>query len=242
MPSSPTPSDLDMAYTFAISLTVYSLIKKKTAKGKAAAPKEAKAVKVKELQFSVNDMNYLDFLQSILDKHGQDQYMFSAKKQFAFKYVHIYHQRRKGNQCASNAMDVNNEADYKEMVKKIQQDNPSSTRILVDMKDVEKLPALAANADDNNDNEITNDDNDRILKMSDIESHLVHWRIKLQACYKNSYDEGYMYVSPMGTIALIPAMILDWCRALDEGQAMLTTLPNIPSFDMANNVHFLHPT
>ncbi|KAI9464257.1 hypothetical protein HD554DRAFT_2316030, partial [Boletus coccyginus] len=148
MPSSSTPSDSDMAHTFTISLTVYSLIKKKTAKGKAAAPKEAKAVKVKELQFLVDDTNYLNFLQSILDKHGQDQYRLSAKKQFAFKYIPL---KTKG-QRASDAMDVNNEADYKEMVKKIQQDNPSSTRILVDMKDIEKLPALGANADNDDDN------------------------------------------------------------------------------------------
>jgi hypothetical protein len=87
MPASPTLSDSDMAYTFAVSLTVYSFIKKKTAKGKVAAPKEEKSVKVKELQFSIDDTNYLDFLQSILDKHGQDQFMLSAKTQFSFKYI-----------------------------------------------------------------------------------------------------------------------------------------------------------
>ncbi|KAI9455311.1 hypothetical protein HD554DRAFT_2240524 [Boletus coccyginus] len=209
VPSSLTPSDSDMAHTFTVSLTVYSLIKKKTAKGKAATPKEAKAVKVKELQFSVDDMNYLDFLQSILDKHGRDQYMLLARKQFAFKYIPP---KVKG-QHASDAMDVDNEANYKEMVKKIQQDNPSSTRILVDMKGIEKLPALDANIDNDDDNEITDDDDNKVFMMKDI-------------C---------TYVGPMGTIALTLAMILDWCYALDEGQATLTTLPNIPLFDMANN-------
>ena len=88
MPASPAPSDSDTtAYTFAVSLIVYSLIKKKTAKGKAAASKEEKAIKVKELQFFINDTNYLDFLQSVLNKHGQDQYVLSAKKQFTFKYI-----------------------------------------------------------------------------------------------------------------------------------------------------------
>ncbi|KAI9573363.1 hypothetical protein HD554DRAFT_2035200 [Boletus coccyginus] len=115
MPLSLTPSDSDMAYTFAISLTIYSLIKKKTAKGKVATPKEAKAIKVKKLQFLVNNTNYLDFPQSILDKHGQDQYRLLAKKQFTFKYISP---KAKG-QCASDTMDVDNEADYKEMVKKI---------------------------------------------------------------------------------------------------------------------------
>ena len=63
----------------------------------------------------------------------------------------------------------------------------------------------------------------------------------------------------MGTIALTPAMILDWCHALvwlkyfrynknistslqDEGQATLTTPPNIPLFNVENKAHFLHPT
>ena len=78
-----------MMYAFAVSLTVYSLIKKKTPRGKAAVSKEEKSVKVnlKELQFSIDNTNYLDFLQSILDKHGQDRYMLLAKKQFSFKYI-----------------------------------------------------------------------------------------------------------------------------------------------------------
>ena len=87
MPVSPTPSDSDTVYTFAVSLTVYSLIKKKTPRGKAATSKEEKSVKVKELQFSIDNTNYLDFLQSILNKHGQDQYMLLVKKQFPFKYI-----------------------------------------------------------------------------------------------------------------------------------------------------------
>ena len=89
MPVSPTPSDSDTVYTFTVSLTVYSLIKKKTPRGKAAASKEEKSVKVnlKELQFSIDNTNYLDFLQSILNKHGQDQYMLLAKKEFLFKYI-----------------------------------------------------------------------------------------------------------------------------------------------------------
>ena len=50
----------------------YCLLSHQEAKGKAAAPKEGKTVKIKELQISINDMSYLDFLQSILNKHGQD--------------------------------------------------------------------------------------------------------------------------------------------------------------------------
>ena len=61
MPVLPAPSDSDMVYTFAVSLTVYCFIKKK---------------------------GQSNFLQTcILDRHGQDQYKLSAKKQFAFKYI-----------------------------------------------------------------------------------------------------------------------------------------------------------
>ena len=56
-------------------------------------------------------------------------------------------------------MDVDNEADYKEMVKKIHQDNPFSTKILINMKDVEKLSTLGDNTEDNNDETTDSDDN-----------------------------------------------------------------------------------
>ena len=42
-----------------------------------------------------------------------------------------------------DAMDVDNEDDYKEMVKKIQERNPATTKILVDMKSIEKLPKMS---------------------------------------------------------------------------------------------------
>ncbi|KAF8549056.1 hypothetical protein OG21DRAFT_1515596 [Imleria badia] len=85
-PSSPTCNS-EKVYAFTVSLTVYSLLKKKTAKGRASTSKEEKSVKSKELQVSIDDSNYLDFLQSMLDKHGQDQYNVSEKKRFPFKYV-----------------------------------------------------------------------------------------------------------------------------------------------------------
>ncbi|KIK91253.1 hypothetical protein PAXRUDRAFT_149910 [Paxillus rubicundulus Ve08.2h10] len=36
-------------------------------------------------------------------------------------------------------------------------------------------------------------------------------------------------------------MVLDWCCALEEGQAMLKTPPNIESFNIANKAPVLHP-
>ncbi|KAF8545775.1 hypothetical protein OG21DRAFT_1532992 [Imleria badia] len=200
MPVSPASSDSETAYTFAVSLTVYSFIKKKTAKGKVAVSKEEKSVKVKGYNFQLTTRTIWTFCKafSSLDRHGQDQYMLSLKKQFSFKYI----PPKMKTQRTSDAMDIDNETDYKEMAKKIWQSSPSSTKILIDMKDVKKLPALGGNAEDD-DNETTDGNVD-----------------KLQAHYKNDHDAGYTYISPMGMIVLTLAMILDWCRALDEGLAM----------------------
>jgi hypothetical protein len=37
-------------------------------------------------------------------------------------------------------MDVDHESDYKEMVKKIEGSNPTTTKIFINMKEVQKLP------------------------------------------------------------------------------------------------------
>lgn len=37
--------------------------------------------------FFLNEDNYLEFLESILDKHGQTQYKFSPKQWFSFKFT-----------------------------------------------------------------------------------------------------------------------------------------------------------
>ena len=58
-------------------------------------------------------------------------------------------------------MDVNNKTDHKEMVKKIHQSNSSTTKVLVDMKDIKKHPTLGGNAEDDN-NETTDDNNNKV--------------------------------------------------------------------------------
>jgi len=47
------------------------------------------------------------------------------------------------SQLSSDGMDIDNESDYKEMVQKIRKHGVSTTKIFVDMKDVEKLPMLS---------------------------------------------------------------------------------------------------
>ncbi|KAG9317923.1 hypothetical protein JVU11DRAFT_2155 [Chiua virens] len=60
--------------------------------------------------------------------------------------------------------------------------------------------------------------------------------------YKNDWNEGLTYITLSGdALPLTPAMVLDWARAMEEGQALLNMPPNIPSFNPKNKVQFLHP-
>ncbi|KAI6020499.1 hypothetical protein EDC04DRAFT_2901729 [Pisolithus marmoratus] len=68
----------------------------------------------------------------------------------------------------------------------------------------------------------------------------MQWHLKLQKVYKNEHNEGLTYISPLGPLLLMPAMICDWCLAL-EGQATIAVLLNIESFNMANKAPVLHP-
>ena len=154
----PTQED-EKVYTFNVSPTIYTLLKKTATRGtrRVATMKEEKLVKVKELPFAINEGNYINFLTSLLEKHGQEQYKVLEKCCFPFKYVPP---KLKGSvlflylfggtlslmctsQRSGDGMDIDNESDYKEMVQKIRKHGVSTTKIFVDMKDVEKLPMLS---------------------------------------------------------------------------------------------------
>ncbi|KIK91440.1 hypothetical protein PAXRUDRAFT_40616, partial [Paxillus rubicundulus Ve08.2h10] len=63
---------------------------------------------------------------------------------------------------------------------------------------------------------------------------LACWCTMLEKKYQNDHDGGFIYVGPLGALALTPAMILDWCHAFEAGEATLSTSPNIISFDIAH--------
>ncbi|KIK25101.1 hypothetical protein PISMIDRAFT_9872 [Pisolithus microcarpus 441] len=79
------------------------------------------------------------------------------------------------------------------------------------------------------------------FKKTNLNNCLAQWHLKLQKAYKNDHDEGLTYVGPLGLIPLMPVMIQDWCLALEDGQATITTLLNIESFNMANKAPIVHP-
>ncbi|KAI6024302.1 hypothetical protein EDC04DRAFT_2900257 [Pisolithus marmoratus] len=221
--SLPSPTcrsgELEKQYAFMVTLTVYSSLKSKM-KGKTSVPKEVKSVKTKELSFPLKVDNYLDFLQGVLDKHGQDHYKILERKWYSFKYVPP---KTKGQH---------------EMVGKVSSIHPSTTKIFVDMKQVEKLP-LSESGDEGD--ESSNLQKTSSCGATDLDLCLTRWHIKLQQLHKNKCDEGWTYIRPMGPVPLTPAMILDWCHALEEGQATLHMLPNIESFNIANKATCLHP-
>ncbi|KIK73595.1 hypothetical protein PAXRUDRAFT_178013 [Paxillus rubicundulus Ve08.2h10] len=129
-------------YAFTVALTVYSTLKQ--SKGKSTTKWQEKPVKTKEMLFPLNENNYVEFLESVLEKHSQTKYRVSCKQRFSFKFT----MPKTKSQCMSEAMDVDNESDYKEMVQKIYNtasDPSAATKFSVDMKHVEKLPSHHAN-------------------------------------------------------------------------------------------------
>ncbi|KAI6156658.1 hypothetical protein BKA82DRAFT_115540, partial [Pisolithus tinctorius] len=114
---SPTPV-AEKLHSFTILLSVYG--PKKKEKGKTV-PKVT--METKELTFAVNDTNYLNFLQHVLDKHGQGQYRVSSSKHFPFKFV------PPKVQAVSNAIDVDNKVDYKDMDPPISPPIPSPSHL-----------------------------------------------------------------------------------------------------------------
>ncbi|KAI6039959.1 hypothetical protein EDC04DRAFT_2602833 [Pisolithus marmoratus] len=115
-------------------------------------------------------------------------------------------------QCILDAIDVNNIINYRDMVKKLSE---------------EKLSTVKGTS--------------TRTKKADLNYCLVQWHLKLQKVYKNKHDEGLTYISPLGPLPLMPAMIHDWCLALEEGQATIAVPLNIESFNMANKAPVLHP-
>ncbi|KAF8432577.1 hypothetical protein L210DRAFT_3650308 [Boletus edulis BED1] len=128
--ASPTPSSENgkTDQSFSLSLTIYSHVKK--GKGKT---KEEKTTKMKELVFGVctSTANYLSFLRNVLLKHNLRDSNISEACNYPFKYL-------LPKQRISDAIDVDDAADYNEMVKKIIEEKPSIVRVLVNKHKIEK--------------------------------------------------------------------------------------------------------
>jgi hypothetical protein len=79
----PTPLPVH-AVTITAQLTYHITVPALGAKGK---PKDKKEQKTKELKhsFTPTSENYIDLLNALLAKHGEEKYNITAKKRFSFK-------------------------------------------------------------------------------------------------------------------------------------------------------------
>jgi hypothetical protein len=85
MPDPSEEPDPQFQTTLITSLTVYNTFTKKS-KSKSKAAK--KIVKVKEIDFTVTENNYLEILTEILKSHSQEKYKVTARKHYGFKYIY----------------------------------------------------------------------------------------------------------------------------------------------------------
>src|SRR3984957_15380574 len=76
--------DTSFKTTLVASLTVYNSSNSGKSKSKAAE----KTSKVKEIDFTVTEHNYLEILTEILKSHSQEKFKVTAKRHFSFKYIY----------------------------------------------------------------------------------------------------------------------------------------------------------
>ena len=69
--------------TLIASLTIYNSAQKSKYKSKAAN----KSVKVKEIDFTITEDNYLQILREILNSHLQEKYKVTVRQHYGFKYI-----------------------------------------------------------------------------------------------------------------------------------------------------------
>ena len=76
--------ELHFKTTLIASLTVYNSAKNSKSKSKAAD----KSVKVKEIDLTITEDNYLQILREILNSHSE-KYKVTARRHYGFKYIYL---------------------------------------------------------------------------------------------------------------------------------------------------------
>ncbi|KAG1737714.1 hypothetical protein EDB19DRAFT_1829479 [Suillus lakei] len=197
--------------TFIIHLDTYTKITTES-NGKAKT-KEVKSTKVKELVFQISEPNYIEFLTTILVKHDKSHYRVTERKKYSFN-------------CAE-AMDVDNQADYVEMAKKLIFEEP------------QKIAGDTASQDSG----ASDDDKVAIIdSATELERKIACFCRLIIKKWGNEYDNSVTYIHQSGMeIPCTPAMIKDWACGMYNGEATTMVPPNIPSFDPAKREAPLHP-
>jgi hypothetical protein len=79
------PNDLPVDFKTRIIAQFTFYLTEKDKKGKI---KEKKIAKVKKLDFPLASDNYVDFLETLLEKHSQDKYKVMERHSYSFKYLY----------------------------------------------------------------------------------------------------------------------------------------------------------
>ncbi|KAG1850455.1 hypothetical protein F4604DRAFT_1959350 [Suillus subluteus] len=232
--------------TFIIHLDTYT--KTTTESNGKAKAKEVKSTKVKELVFQISEHNHVEFLTTILAKHDKSHHRVTERKKYSFKY---YLGNSRGR---AEAMDVDNEADYAEMAKKLISEEPRKVKVFIDMKNVEKLPVSTRNETmgdtASQDSGASDDDEIAVVdNATELDHEIAHFRRLIIKKWGNEYDNSVTYIHQSGMeIPCTPAMIKDWAHGMYEirtikydGDATTMVPPNIPSFDPTKHEAPLHP-
>ncbi|KAG1732004.1 uncharacterized protein EDB91DRAFT_1058406 [Suillus paluster] len=235
---SDSPEMPEFKATFIIHLDTYT--KTTTESNGKAKAKEVKSTKVKELVFQISKHNYIKFLTTILAKHDKSHHRVTERKKYSFKY-YLGNSRGQVIFVRAEAMDVDNEADYAEMAKKLISKEPRKVKVFIDMKNVEKLPTTGDTASQDSgasdDDEIAVTDN-----ATELDHEIARFCRLIIKKWGNKYDNSVTYIHQSDMeIPCTPAMIKDWAHGMYDGEATTMVPPNIPSFDPMKREAPLHP-
>ncbi|KAJ7098942.1 hypothetical protein C8R44DRAFT_642692 [Mycena epipterygia] len=238
-------------------LTFYTAVPGNTGSSGARSKnktEQKKETKAKEFSHSFESglENYLQLLKTILAKHGEEKYNVMDRMTYGIK-VQLpsvkYTLSTSINSISDipcrkgDALDIDNFAEYQDLVKDIIEGMPSKMNIYIDMADIQKRwSGRGSQGSDNEDEDAGLYDANG---LSDLERELARLRGKIEKKYQNDHNAGYTYIDPKtGTShPLTPQMMKEWCRAMYDGEATINQPPGfIADFYPAYRQVALHPT
>ncbi|KAJ7082170.1 hypothetical protein C8R43DRAFT_1142845 [Mycena crocata] len=226
-----TPPPEGLLVAASTNLTYHTITAAKP--GSKAKPKDVKEVKTKEIKhlFETTRESYIKLLNVILAKHGEDKYKASENIRFGIRVL-----------APPDKLYINHYDDYEELVAKLLDRQARKITIWLDMADIQKAWSTRGSAGGNGEDGAHGDDasQDSVGGLSALDLELARIRGALERKYQNDHDGGYTYVGRNESYPLTPFMILEWTRAIYDGEATKYDPPNAGSFDPANRQKALH--
>ena len=114
----------------------------------------------------------------------------------------------------TDALDIDREGEYQDMVNKLCKHGWKKVHIMFDMEEIKKRCLTRDNTSDTEQTENA-DPVAPASDLSDLDRNLVRIRILLEKQYANEKDGGFIYVCADGTkLRLTPFMMREWCIAI----------------------------